>query len=302
MTPRDELASIVDRLSSIQQIFEHLVKAEEEERNRQRNTEKVPIEVTGTFRLPEAIEAKHSTDQERYHTTQKIIAAATCAAFLAATIYAGIAAKQLKEMRIATIAAQKSADAAKSAADTANTAFINSQKSFEIDQRPYMVADTPVFSGNGLSPDKAIQANVTFKNIGRTPSRKYVVNISLLRFEPGKGTKGRNKLIRFLASSFRALESENVIGRKEVEKYGIEQDVAPNATIFSTNPSDKPNSTIVSTQEFPKIGTAEISLFYVGIVSYSDAYQGSYQTEFCYIYFGSDPKTWHFCDSHNTIK
>jgi hypothetical protein len=302
MTPRNELASIVDRLSSIQQIFEHLVGAEEKERKRQQEREKIPLEITGTFRLPEAIETKRSTDQKRYHTTQKVIAVATWAAFLAATIYAGIAAKQLKQMRVATEAAQKSADAAKSAADTANTALVNSQKSFEIDQRPNMVADTPVFSGNGLSPDKAIQANITFKNIGRTPGRKYAMNVNLLRFDPGKGAKGRNKLIRFLIASFGTLKSKNASARKELEKYGIEQDIAPNATVFTTNPSDGPNSAIIPIQEFPKIETGEISLFYVGVVTYSDAFQGSYQTEFCYVYFGTDPKTWHFCDSHNTIE
>jgi hypothetical protein len=45
-----------------------------------------------------------------------------------------------------------------------------------------------------------------------------------------------------------------------------------------------------------------LNFFYVGIVKYTDAFDGKYETEFCYFYFGSDPKTWHICDSHNIIK
>ena len=194
---------------------------------------------------------------------------------------------------------QKSAAAAKSAADTADATLKNQQRSFEIDQRPYVVTEVPQFSGNGLTPDKDIQANITFKNIGRTPARKYGTNVLLLRFEPGRNNKaGRAKLIRFMTSSFDQLEKKNAALRNEIEVNAAEQDLAPNATIFSTNT----NSTVVSTQDFPKITSGDITLFYIGIASYTDAFGGQYKTTFCYFYFGSAPQTWHICDSHNTIQ
>jgi hypothetical protein len=152
------------------------------------------------------------------------------------------------------------ADAAKSAADTADHTLKNSQMSFEIDQRPYLITDVPQFTGDGLVPDKGIEANITFRNIGRTPARKYIANVNLFRFEPSKGTKGLERLRRFLISSFDMLESEDATGRKEVEQTGAEQDIAPNGTIFSTNA--KP--VVISAQEFPKIETGDIALFILG--------------------------------------
>ena len=210
--------------------------------------------------------------------------------------------QQLGEMIRQYLPLVKSAEAAKQAADTARNALINSQKSFEIDERPYMVGDgPPEFSGAGLAADKSIQANMKFKNIGRTAARKYIVNVGLRRFDPETGEKGRAKLIQFLASSFDALEAQDANGRKEIEQFGIESDLAPNAGNFTTNVTSGAQSVVIPASELPKVGTGEIMLFYVGVVSYRDAFETSYKTEFCYIYFGTDIKTWHNCDSHNTI-
>ena len=62
--------------------------AQENEWNRQRERENVSTEVTGTFKLPEAVEAKRATNQEQYHTTHTVIAVAASAAFVAALAYA----------------------------------------------------------------------------------------------------------------------------------------------------------------------------------------------------------------------
>jgi len=40
----------------------------------------------------------------------------------------------------------------------------------------------------------------------------------------------------------------------------------------------------------------------VGIIKYADAFNGSYETEFCYYFVGADPRNWHICDAHNTIR
>jgi hypothetical protein len=195
MVPRDELASIVDRLSMIQQVFEHLVKAEEEERNRKRESEKIPLEVTGTFRLPEAIETKRSTDQERYHTTQKVIAVAAWAAFVAALLYAVVAQRQLGEMRSQTeqifrqyqtdnadaslravqwLAQFKTAQREAKAAED-NVAEI--RREFQEDQRPYVGITKTILidpTTDSILPvpikGKPLIINVFFKNIGKSPA------------------------------------------------------------------------------------------------------------------------------------
>lgn len=102
MPIKQELAAIGERLLSVQQIFEQYVKAQAEQWSRQKQGEDIPTHVAGTFRLPEAIEAQRTANQNRYHTTQKLIAVAAWAAFVAALLYAVVARLQLNEMRTQT--------------------------------------------------------------------------------------------------------------------------------------------------------------------------------------------------------
>lgn len=84
------------------------------------------------------------------------------------------------------------------------------------------------------------------------------------------------------------------------EKY-IEMarvDLAPNASQFTTAELEEP----LSAQEIPLLQTGELTLYYIGVLRYTDAYKGNYETTFCYLYFGTDARTWHVCDNHNTIK
>lgn len=190
MTARNELASIVDRLSSIHQIFEHLVKAEEEERNRKQKTEKIPFEVTGTFRLPEALETKRSTDQERYHATQKVIAVAAWAAFVAALAYAVIAQLQLREMRTQTEqvfhqSEVENADASYKAVQwlqqlkiaqqqvkAAQDGVRAIQRQTQSAERAWITIDIPQPMITELIENKPVTSNIQFTNTGNTVARK----------------------------------------------------------------------------------------------------------------------------------
>lgn len=228
-----------------------------------------------------------------------VTAVATVVIAVLTAFYVHYSRAQWQVMRDQLPELQKSAAAAKSAAETADAALKSSQKSFEIDQRPYIVTEIPQFSGNGLVADKGIQANITFKNIGRTPALKYLVNVTLLRYDPSpKGSRGQARFKRFLNSAFNELKSEDTVGRKEIDASPTEQDIAPNGTQFSTNQ----NVIVIPTKEFPRITTSDITLFYVGVASYTDAFGGKYRTEFCYFYFGTNPSTWHICDAYNTIQ
>jgi hypothetical protein len=210
--------------------------------------------------------------------------------------------KQYPEMK-------KSADAAKSAADTADSTLKATQKSFIIDQRPYMVIDSgPEFVAPGLIVDKPVCANIAFKNIGKTPAVQVVTHIQFLPFR-GKliakltseeRKKARSEYISFIESTFAKLRADDEKSRKEIlqlTKLSAGSDVAPAKTFFVTSPEVS-----VSGIDMPAVKTGEITLFYTGILSYIDSYGVTYRTEFCSSYFGADQRIWHICDAHNTIR
>jgi hypothetical protein len=173
----------------------------------------------------------------------------------------------------------------------------------------YMVIDSgPEFVAPGLIADKPVWANVTFKNIGKTPAVQVVTHIQFLPFRgkivakltPEERRKARGEFISFIESTFAKLRADDEKGRKEVvqlTKLSAGSDVAPTKTFFVTSPDVS-----VSGIDMPAVKTGEVTLFYTGILSYIDSYGVTYRTEFCSAYFGPDPRIWHVCDAHNTIR
>jgi len=207
----------------------------------------------------------------------------------------GVFRSQLEQMIVATKAAKESADAAKQAANTAEATLKSSQTSFWIDQRPYVITDgPPQFVTPPNAAGRPIQANVVLKDIGRTPAIKAVWFFDLLPYR----AKTRPGYLSFLENSYIALKMRQ---KATTEKHAAEmsRDIAPTATTFSTE-----NARALSTPEMMDLekGDGSFILLSVGIVSYTDATRGSYETEFCYFFVGTDPKVWHICDSHNTIR
>src|SRR6266852_3720430 len=131
---------------------------------------------------------------------------------------------------------KKSADAAKSAADTADATLKSSQKSFIIDQRPYIVVDenSPFFLEHSPAAGQQILANVYLKNIGRTPAVQVVTGMSFFSFH-GKvvaklNAKERNKAteeyIAFIESKFAELRKTDDIIRKRKKELEL-RNIAP---------------------------------------------------------------------------
>jgi hypothetical protein len=213
-------------------------------------------------------------------------------------IYTAIAGFQAYQMRIATQAANKSAAAAKKAADTADDTLKSSKASFQIEQRPYMVTENLQFVVGPLAPGLT-SANITFRNIGRTPAIRNRRSIALLKFHPGPKTPGGiAKFIKFLEGSFEDLghNLDLMAADKNAEK--AREDLAPNATTFNTGELKEPLTAL----DIPGLQKGDLTLFYIGIVRYTDAYNGSYETQFCYFYFGPNAAIWHLCDSHNIVE
>ncbi|MGA3176613.1 MAG: hypothetical protein ABSE19_04620 [Candidatus Acidiferrum sp.] len=226
-------------------------------------------------------------------------------------VYACLTYLMYRETKKAANAAHDSAVAAKSAADTADATLKSSEKSFIIDQRPYMVVveGFPLFLGHPPTADQPIQVNVVLKNIGKTPAIQVATGIRLVPYRAKLLAKlsleerrnARKEYISFIQGQFATLRIVDEKIRKEItdlKKLDAGQDVAPTKTYFLT--TDQPVS--ISETEFPLLKTGEITLYIIGIASYTDSYGVTYKTEFCDFYFGADPTVWHICDSHNTIR
>jgi hypothetical protein len=196
-------------------------------------------------------------------------------------------------------ATRQAADAAESAADTASETLKAAHNNFMMEQRPYLVTDTPQFlivpTASGIT-----KANVTFKNIGRTPAIRVRRNAVFKKYNAGKvrTTRSVDIYVAFLQNEFQRMESK--LDKALTEKYNdlARVDIAPNGTSFTTTGLEVP----LTPDEIPKVAAGEMTLIYVGIARYADSLNGAYETQFCYFYAGNDPVTWHICDSNNTIK
>jgi len=300
MTPEDlirlrrELTAIRTRIEELRDSIQEHSKAIHAAGVSKRNEDSTVKTVHAVIAYDDQTLRDTQREYDRQHGNQNSIRWAAWFAFGAATIYAAIAAFQWREMRKATEYARISAVAAQIAATSAQSALESQQKSFQIDQRPYVITDgMPQFVTLPNVKTKA-QANVILKDIGKTPAASAIWFIDLLPYR----AKTRPGFLSFVETSF-----ANVRKRRDetISKHAgeLRRDIAPTAAAFTTEES-RP----LLAPEFADLvkGDGSFVLLSVGIVNYTDGFNGTYETEFCYFFAGSDPKVWHLCDAHNTIK
>lgn len=206
--------------------------------------------------------------------------------------------------------AEISANAAKSASETATAALNESRNTFAVEQRPYLVTEIPVFVNSELLPNQEIMANVTVRNIGKTPAIRIITSAKLL---PYKNT-GRADYVEFIEKAFDGLKGDESDTLQEIRKLALtfkrnlsaERDLAPDAHYFVTS---RPGVVMLPQEVASMLRDADrtetdgsTALYFVGIINYTDSFHRDYQTEFCQFYFASNIKTWHICDSHNLIR
>jgi hypothetical protein len=180
-------------------------------------------------------------------------------------------------------------------------------KQFRIDQRPYIVADgAPSFVRFPIVASTQIEANLTIKNIGRTPAVNIVWNTELLKFYGMPKTQpvaGAMKVRKFMTEVFNALHTLDAFARNHMSPSDLRDfgghDLAPQQAMFNT--TNDPVS--LSDKETGGLQTSDYPiLYFVGMATYTDAFNATYETDFCWASFGNNPNIWHFCDNHNTIK
>jgi hypothetical protein len=163
------------------------------------------------------------------------------------------------------------------------------------DQRPYVTIDgAPQFVIAPNISGSAISANIYLKDSGKTTATKAVWVVDLL---PYRATS-RPAFLAFVENSFKDLER-----RREALTSGraheLNREISSGTSVFSTM-----NSRALSSSELTDLEKCDGSfiLLSIGIVTYQGDFLGKYQTEFCYFFVGTDPKVWHICDSHNTVR
>ena len=131
--------------------------------------EQRPQILNAELQVPEAVQRQKRTSDNRQFAVQVALAVVTFLAFLAAAIYAGIASRQLRQMKIATENSGVGAEAAQSAARTAADALTQMKISSHADLRAYL----RVIPGSPkLTEEKEITFETSVTNVGKTPARK----------------------------------------------------------------------------------------------------------------------------------
>jgi hypothetical protein len=243
---------------------------------------------------------------------EKTTVIVTIGIFAASLIQAWIYWQQSLIMRAQVEQTERSVILGIGQLNSSRQALESSREAFQIDQRPYLVVDEkfPQFYQHGPIQDQKIEVNVQMKNLCKTPAVRVLSNVHLFKLRGKLRAKltreqlnrATEEYIRALESKFTDMRDREQAARKEIaelEKRNISpgQDVAPQKTYFMTSPDD----VTLSKDEMEFLNTNGIvALYLVGLVTYTDAYNNRvYTTELCSFYFGTDPTTWHFCDSHN---
>lgn len=261
--------------------------------------------------IPAFIQEYQSNNEEQCRRDRKRyrVEVATLAAVV---IYAGIAALQWSQMiranhltEKAVEAATKSADAAvqsvtaaQSAAKSASDSVRASIESFQVDQRPYLVAGKPVFAEQP-SPNRPVLVNMTLTNLGKTEAIRIRHHRALWLVAGGDTPIKTRDLIdtRFNRT------------REQIKNYPAfaRHDISPHADLFTTATlgdaekfTNSPNP--ISGPDFERLKLGTVALLLVGGVLYGDRFGQEHETEYCHYFGGPNFTAWNFCPIHNVTR
>jgi hypothetical protein len=187
-------------------------------------------------------------------------------------------------------------------AATAEHTLEDSHASFVVEERPYIVVDgSPQF----LEPptvNRPIAANVTIKNIGKTPAFRFIGVAEIVKFRPTseKPVNKELELIKFLKSSFREAEQAGANARRVATKFGGKRDLAPGAPTFTTAIATAQDQLTATDKILLERG--DVRLYNLGLLTYYDSFGNRYETEYCHYFSGTNPQLWHICESNNEIR
>ncbi|MBV9086210.1 MAG: hypothetical protein JOY79_01885 [Acidobacteriaceae bacterium] len=177
------ISRIAKSLSALQTSVD-AIRAQQETDAQQRSKEPPPavppIVLNAELQTPEHERAADREYQRKQLGWTKALVIATFLAFIAAAIYAAIAAAQLRDFDESIRQATRSADAAVAAAGTAERTLEQTRLNFIQDQRPYVIVLDIPRQPTIIKVSEKAAWHVTFVNFGRSPAVKA-------RFNGGSG-------------------------------------------------------------------------------------------------------------------
>ena len=183
----------------------------------------------------------------------------------------------LKEMQEQTQPMIDAAKAATSAADTSAAALRDSQRSFRIQNRPYVTVEIArlVYRPEG---GKRLEGTLLIRNSGHTPA---------IGLRPDISIEGRTSELPAVITRTAAVKSRMDIGSTQ-----------PAVVPVPGGGPIRPDSAL-------KIESGEVVVYIYGFLDYSDVFGCTYTTEFCGYYDpvmgGEEPLVLSACRNHNRL-
>lgn len=317
------LAAIGEEVASFRNVFKDRATAVTnqcvaEKESHKKEREKISHSIDELTNQKNQADKATETNQQRRHgeilVPQWITAVATVLAFIAASIYAAIAAKQLGEMHEASKAAreqlietqnalgtnmsqfdrtmsqtiaQTSAQlkSAKAAIDAVNA----SRDQMRLDQRAWI--GTSDINPGEFSEKTGFPVAVSFLNSGKTPATHIHVSVKyLISPTPLRGPSADLiKSLSYFSSSDIAPQGKLVQGFGWVFAAGktyAPEEISGNQGIEA---------------HYKQISDGSVSLYYFGTIRYDDIFGRHWNTNYCIFLADPQKKMFAYCDEFNDI-
>jgi hypothetical protein len=234
--------------------------------------------------------------------TDVVMAWATVIMALATIGIGCLAYRQWKDSAILNKAAQEAASAANKSAKAAGQTLANSQESFEMGNRPYVITKgTAHFLKDSKGVVQFYNARVDYGNVGKTTAENVytfaemtpIQNIQMYRRDPSITIRD---LISRINAEFKRFDFDKKRGLSPF-RYPYERtDLPPlGPFVFITRIGGVP--------DMKDLESGDSLLLYLGRFYYQGFNETqSYITDFCFMYYGKDPNTWEYCPTHNTVR
>jgi hypothetical protein len=299
-----DLAAIAEQLAAIQQAIQHFIKAQEKEWDRQHEDKNVPTQVTGTFGLPETVETQRTANQDRYHSTQKVIAVAAWAAFIAALCYAVVAQLQLGQIQRQTAelyhqdevenatASRRTMETfdqlkiAQQQAKAARDSVLAVEREMRQDQRPWITIElTPDSESSGqkvsttVTVGKSLVIPVRLRNIGKTPAQDtgsaFAIQI--------RGPSDRLFLPLDMTHPPHVNNPKEFVGINKVTSGTIFPEQFHDLPILDIGvvAAGQSRSIVINQDEIDRLTSGSALIYVVGTATYSDEFGLHHWTRFC---------------------
>jgi hypothetical protein len=262
----------------------------------------IPLPVIAELQLPKAKETERTKRENRAQGVQIWLAAVTTLTFLAAAIYAGIAARQLHQMRKATKATEDAAGAAVQSAKDADTSLIKSDQFFKRDQRAYLYVRLLIEKNNGFSEPQIsvtnhIGVNFQVLNSGKTPANS-MRQFGLVSFQESNKIEGENRAFD------KAMRDTQILreGREGIRGgTPVLPAVATPSTFFTISSEALGPPPLWTSAEIADISARKRFIYATGTIEYRDLFNDLHTTEFC-TRWSTVNIGWEFCRTHNKIE